>query len=58
MTEVRALGGLYRIRLKGPGGADMAAVVTRSAADELRLQPEGRVSVRVKATALHAFPAG
>jgi molybdopterin-binding protein len=58
VTEVRALGGLYRIRLKGPGGADMAAVVTRSAADELRLQAEGRVSVRVKATALHAFPAG
>lgn len=57
LREIRPIGGLFRLRLKGPGGADMAAVITRSALEELQLAEGVRVSVRVKTTALHAFPA-
>lgn len=54
VTGVRTLGGLVRVGLNGP--PELAATVTRSAADELELEPGRRVSVRIKATALHAFP--
>ncbi|MFQ5690430.1 MAG: ABC transporter ATP-binding protein [Gemmatimonadota bacterium] len=54
VQELRSLGSLVRIRLTGP--PEMVAVVTQSAARELDLQPGHRVSIRVKATALRAFP--
>lgn len=47
--------GLTRLRLDGP--PELVALVTRSAAEELGLGEGVRVSVRVKATALHAYPA-
>lgn len=58
VTEVRQIGGLFRLRLTGPGQVDLAVVVTRSAFEELNLGEDVRVSVRIKTTALHAFPAG
>ncbi|MCG8467855.1 MAG: ABC transporter ATP-binding protein [Gemmatimonadetes bacterium] len=54
ITERRDMGGLVRLRMQGP--AEMVALVTRDAADELGASPGARVSVRAKATALHAFP--
>ena len=36
----------------------VVALVTHEAADELTANPGTRVAVRVKATALHAFPTG
>lgn len=54
VTSVRRVGGLVRVRLDGP--PELVAAVTRSAADELRLEVGRRVSVRIKATALHSFP--
>ncbi len=56
IRERRDIGGLVRLRLEGP--PDMVALVTRSAAEQLELGAGTRVSVRVKATALHAYPAG
>ncbi len=56
ILERRDLGGLVRLRLVAP--TELVAVVTKSAADQLGLVAGARVSVRVKATALHAFPAG
>ncbi|MDX1396411.1 MAG: ABC transporter ATP-binding protein [Gemmatimonadota bacterium] len=53
--ERRDMGGLVRLRLAGP--PELLALVTRDAADELALDPGTRVTVRVKATALHAYPA-
>lgn len=55
VTERRELGGLVRLRLQGP--FELVALVTRNAAQELELEPGQRVSVRMKATALHAYPA-
>ncbi len=54
IVEIRALGGLLRLRLLGP--AEMVAVVTRAAGDELELREGLETQVQVKATALHAFP--
>lgn len=54
VAEARPLGGLVRVRLEGPPG--MVALVSRSAADKLALENGSRVAVRIKATALHAFP--
>jgi molybdopterin-binding protein len=56
VRERRDIGGLVRLRLFGP--PEVVALVTRSAAEELDLRPEARVSVRIKATALHTYPAG
>jgi molybdopterin-binding protein len=56
VRERRDIGGLVRLRLVGP--PEVVAVVTRSAAEELDLHPSARVSVRIKATALHTYPAG
>ena len=56
ISERRDIGGLVRLRLAGP--PEMVALVTRSSAGQLELEPGARVSVRVKATALHAYPAG
>ncbi len=56
VTDRRDMGGLVRLRLRGP--VELVALVTRAAADELGASPGSRVSVRVKATALHAFPTG
>ncbi|UCG76616.1 MAG: ABC transporter ATP-binding protein [Gemmatimonadota bacterium] len=53
VSETRVLGGLVRVRLEGP--PDMVALVTRPAAERLDLRAGSRVSVRIKATALHAF---
>ena len=49
------MGGLVRLRLRGP--VELVALVTLDAAEELGVEPGVRVAVRVKATALHAFPA-
>ena len=54
VSEVRVLGGLVRVRLEGPPG--MVALVSRPAAEKVGLKPGSRVSVRIKAAALHAFP--
>lgn len=54
VTEVRPLGGLVRVRLDGP--PEVVAVITRSSAEGLGVKPGSRVTVHVKATALHAFP--
>ncbi len=54
VSEVRVLGGLVRVRLDGPPG--MVALVSRPAAEKVGLKPGSRVSVRIKAAALHAFP--
>ena len=56
VAERRDMGGLVRLRLSGP--VELVALVTLDAAEELRVDPGARVAVRVKATALHAFPAG
>ncbi len=55
IRERRDLGGLVRLRLDGP--PELLALVTRNAADELGLDAGVRVSVRAKATALHAYRA-
>ena len=54
VSEVRELGGLVRVRLEGPPG--MVALVSRPVAERIGLQSGSRVSVRIKAAALHAFP--
>ena len=54
VSEVRVLGGLVRVRLEGPPA--MVALVSQPAAEKIGLNPGSRVSVRIKATALHAFP--
>lgn len=54
VSELRVLGGLVRVRLEGPPG--MVALVSRPVAERVGLKPGSRVSVRVKAAALHAFP--
>lgn len=56
VSERRDMGGLVRLRMRGP--VDLVALVTLDAAEELGVTPGARVAVRVKATALHAFPAG
>jgi len=53
VTEVRSLGALVRVRLSGP--AELVAIVTRAAADELELADGAEVWVQIKATALHGF---
>jgi molybdopterin-binding protein len=55
IRERRDMGGLVRLRLDGP--PELLALVTRNAAEELGLDAGARVSVRVKATALHAYRA-
>lgn len=55
VEERRDMGGLVRLRLRGP--VELVALVTLDAAEELGVDPGVRVAVRVKATALHAFPA-
>lgn len=54
VCELRPHGALVRLRLTGP--QEMSAVITRAALEDLGLTQGARVSVRVKATALHAFP--
>lgn len=54
VTEVRPVGGLFRVRLDGP--PEVLAVITRSSAEGLGVRPGARFTVHVKATALHAFP--
>jgi tungstate transport system ATP-binding protein len=54
VTEVRPVGGLFRVRLDGP--PEVIAVITRSSADGLGVTPGARLIVHVKATALRAFP--
>jgi molybdopterin-binding protein len=56
VRERRDVGGLVRLRLFGP--PEVVALVTRSAAEELDLHQDTRVSVRIKATALHTYPVG
>lgn len=56
VTDRRDMGGLVRLRLEGPG--ELVALVTREAAEELGVGPGSRVSIRAKATALHAFLTG
>lgn len=46
--------GLVRMRLRGP--LEFVALLTRTAADRLALEPDTRVAVRVAATALRAYP--
>jgi molybdopterin-binding protein len=53
VTDVRSLGALVRVRLSGP--AELVAIVTRAAADELELAERPEVWVQIKATALHGF---
>jgi molybdopterin-binding protein len=53
VLEVRDIAGLLRVRLEGP--AEIVAVVTRAAGEELGLEPGLEVAAQVKATALHAF---
>lgn len=53
IRDRRDLGGLVRLRLDGP--APLVALVTAEAAEQLDLVPGKRTSVRIKATALHAF---
>lgn len=55
VAERRDEPGLARIRLRG--AVDVAALVTRAAADQLELEPGTRVTVRVKATALRVYAA-
>ncbi len=55
VRERRDMGGLVRLKLEG--SVPLVALVTRDAADQLGLAPGSRVAARVKATALHAFPA-
>jgi molybdopterin-binding protein len=54
VSEMRVLGGLVRVRLDGP--PRMVALVSRPAAEQIGLEQGRRVAVRIKATALHAFP--
>ena len=54
VTDLRDVGGLVRLRMQGP--AELVALVTRDAARELCVEVGTRVAVRIKATALHAFP--
>jgi len=54
VRERRDMGGLVRLRLSGP--VELVALLTRSAAEQLSLAAGARVSVRVKATALHTYP--
>ena len=54
ITDRRDLGGLVRLRMQGP--PELVALVTRDAARELSVEVGTRVAVRIKATALHAFP--
>ncbi|HUF12825.1 MAG TPA: ABC transporter ATP-binding protein [Longimicrobiales bacterium] len=49
------LGGLLRVRLEG--ATPLVALITRSAATDLRLAPGVDVTALVKATALRAYPA-
>ncbi len=56
ITERREMGGVVRLRMRGP--VELVALVTQEAANELAADPGTRVAVRVKATALHAFPTG
>ena len=42
--------------MRGP--VELVALITLDAAEELGVDAGVRVAVRVKATALHAFPAG
>ena len=56
VSERRDMGGLVRLRLRG--AVELVALVTVDAAEELGVHPGVQVAVRVKATALHAFPAG
>ncbi|MEN8145163.1 MAG: ABC transporter ATP-binding protein [Gemmatimonadota bacterium] len=53
LAEIRPILGLLRLRLEGP--AEMVAVVTRAAAEELELAAGSSLYVQIKATALHAF---
>ncbi len=53
LAEIRPILGLLRLRLEGP--AEMVAVVTRAAAEELELTAGSTLYVQIKATALHAF---
>lgn len=54
ILERRSVGTFVHLRLAGP--QDMAALVTRASAEDLCLTLGQRISVRVSATALHAFP--
>ena len=56
VSERRDMGGLVRLRMRGP--VELVALITLDAAEELGVDAGVRVAVRVKATALHAFPAG
>ncbi len=56
VAERRDLGSFVRLRLAGP--MELVALVTASSADELKLGPGKPVTVRIKATALHAFAQG
>jgi len=56
ITDRRDMGGLVRLRMKGP--VELVALITRDSAELLSAVPGARVSVRVKATALHAFASG
>jgi tungstate transport system ATP-binding protein len=47
--------GLIRVGLDGP--ARLAATITRTSAEELRLAPGVEVNAHLKAAALHAFAA-
>ncbi len=53
VIEMRPQGGLVRVRLEGP--PEVVALITRTSADNMELRPGARVTVHVKATALHAF---
>ena len=53
VLEVRSVGALVRVRLRGP--AELVAVITRAAADELGVADGTEVWVQIKATALHGF---
>ena len=55
VAERRDEPGLARVRLHGV--VDVAALVTRVAAEQLELEPGTRVTVRVKATALRVYAA-
>jgi len=54
VSEIRVLGGLVRVRLQGPPAT--VALLSRPAAERIGLKPGSRVAVRIKPTALHAFP--
>ncbi|MEX2283357.1 MAG: ABC transporter ATP-binding protein [Gemmatimonadota bacterium] len=53
---VAPAGGLVRVGLEGP--ARLAAIVTRSSAQELGLKPGAEINAHLKAAALRAFVAG